>query len=161
MATRNRQYVLGAFCVAMMFLALRSRAAAQSGGARVLMIEYTYEPKTVTIVAGSTITWHNAGKEAHTATLAGVFDTGSVAPGADAKLTFTSPGTFRYACRFHGGPTGAGMNGTVVVTEAPPTKGSAGGPTLPGAGASSLPLIALSLAAVAFGLIGLGLRSAR
>lgn len=162
MATRTRYANLGSFGVALLLLALvTGTAAAQNGGVRVLMIEYTYEPKTVTIVAGSTVTWHNAGREAHTATLAGVFDTGSVAPGSDATVTFDHPGTYVYACRFHGGPTGAGMNGTVVVTEAPPAKGIPGGPALPPAGAPSSPLVALSLAAVALSLAGFSLRALR
>ena len=93
------------------------------------VLEYTYDPKTTTIDIGSTVTWRNIGKEAHTATFVGVFDTGNIAPGREASWTFTQPGTFRYVCRIHGGPTGEGMNGTVIVTGGPAEEPSQPTPT--------------------------------
>ena len=133
-------------------------APSEETAATVRMVEYTYSPKTVTVAAGATVTWQNAGTEAHTATLAGAFDTGSVAPGAASSVTLTEPGTFQYACQFHGGPTGAGMSGTVVVTAASVAASNGG---MPPVGANALRLFPLVLAACGLILLGFGLRTVR
>ena len=47
------------------------------------------------------MTWTNTDDQAHTATSSGNFDTGSIAAGAAASVTFDEPGTFTYICSFH------------------------------------------------------------
>lgn len=71
----------------------------------------TFDPKTVTITRGGSVTWNFA--TLHDVT----FDTQG-APGnitqrssGSAALTFPNAGSFNYHCTIHG----AGMNGTVVV----------------------------------------------
>jgi plastocyanin len=71
----------------------------------------SFDPKTVTITRGGTVTWNFA--TLHDVT----FDTqgapGDIAARAtgSAALTFQTAGTFNYHCTIHG----TGMNGTVVV----------------------------------------------
>ena len=60
--------------------------------------------------------WLNSDTLAHTATDAGVFDTGSIAPtsAADAPVLFNSVGTFNYHCTLHANETAS-----IVVTGSP------------------------------------------
>jgi plastocyanin len=79
-----------------------------------------FDPTTVTINVGDTVTWNNAGgfHNVH-------FDDGSFvgpsAPSADSwnvSHKFSTAGAFRYYCETHGTPNGGGMSGTVVVKAA-------------------------------------------
>ena len=107
------------------FAGLAHAAPTQQGNMSIKMVDYAFQPKTMTVPVGTTITWTNTGKMPHTATSdTGVFDTGNVDPGATSKsVTFSTPGTFAYFCKYHGGKGGAGMAGTIVVTasQAKPT----------------------------------------
>ena len=102
------------------FAGLAHAAPTQQGNMSIKMVDYAFQPKTMTVPVGTTITWTNTGKMPHTATSdTGVFDTGNVDPGATSKsVTFSTPGTFPYFCKYHGGKGGAGMAGTIVVTAA-------------------------------------------
>lgn len=71
-----------------------------------------FAPATLTVRHGDTVTWHNKDLVPHTATAAGRFDSGTVAPGARWTRTMDIPGRHDYVCTFH--PT---MKATVVVVE--------------------------------------------
>jgi plastocyanin len=68
----------------------------------------------VSVKVGQSVNWLNSDTIAHTATDAGVFDTGSIAPtsAADAAVLFNTPGTYNYHCTLH-----ANENGSIVVTQ--------------------------------------------
>ncbi len=72
-----------------------------------------YSPNPVMVTVGQSVNWLNSDSIAHTATDAGVFDTGSIAPtsAADAPVLFSSVGTFNYHCTIHPNETAS-----VVVT---------------------------------------------
>lgn len=74
-----------------------------------------YSPNPIRISVGSSVTWTNDHTLAHTATAdSGAWDSGTLAPGATSSaITFNTPGTFAYHCRFH-----ADMHGTLVVSAA-------------------------------------------
>jgi plastocyanin len=82
--------------------------------------EYRFEPSAIHVQAGEsvTVTFTNAGKIPHTLTIPFVqADTGSVAAGAAATLTFSTPaeaGEYEFLCSF-GGHLEAGMAGTLIV----------------------------------------------
>jgi plastocyanin len=79
----------------------------------VLMSGMAFNPVTITVSAGTTVTWKNDDSYAHTATSdAGVWDSGNIAGGASASYKFTSAGTFQYHCTYH---SAMGMKGTVIV----------------------------------------------
>src|ERR671912_3045573 len=88
-------------------------AAQQDVTFEVQVIDFAFEPATVTVPAGATVTWTNAGSRPHTVTADdGSFDSGRLDPGEQFSQTFDQPGTFTYFCGFH-----PEMLGSVVVTE--------------------------------------------
>ena len=79
----------------------------------VQMAGMAFAPATITVSAGTTVTWRNDDGYVHTATSdTGVWDTGNVDGGGSASFKFNSPGTFPYHCTFH---ASMGMKGTVIV----------------------------------------------
>ena len=95
-----------------------ARAADES----VAIEDFAFTPGTVTVTEGDTVTWTNDDGTAHTATGA-AFDTERLDPGQTATITFSTAGSFPYACAIH-----AQMTGTVVVeaAAAPPAPTEAG-----------------------------------
>jgi hypothetical protein len=98
-----------------------------------------FDPKTITVNMGDTVAWKIDGQNEHTVTADdGSFDSGDLKTGEKTSFSFTfaKAGTFAYHCKYHGGPGGVGMSGTVVVqagaTAAPPSQlpatGGPGGP---------------------------------
>jgi plastocyanin len=71
---------------------------------------FTFSPRSVTVNVGDTVTWTNSDAQAHTATSGSTWNTGDIAGGDSASITFRTAGTFDYICAIH--PT---MTGTVVV----------------------------------------------
>ena len=70
-----------------------------------------YLPGTVTIAAGTTLTWLNSDTQVHTVTSdTGLFDSGDLQPGQRFSYTFTEAGTYGYFCTPH-----PWMTGTVIV----------------------------------------------
>jgi plastocyanin len=75
-----------------------------------------FAPATLTVPVGTTVQWMNDDNIAHTVTADdGSFDSGNMNAGAAFKFTFTKAGTYAYYCKYHGGPGGAGMAGTIIV----------------------------------------------
>ncbi|MBK9711232.1 MAG: cupredoxin domain-containing protein [Kouleothrix sp.] len=114
-----------------------------------------FDPKTITVNVGDTLTWTIAGQNEHTVTAdGGTFDSDDLKAGEKTtfSVTFTKAGTFAYYCQYHGGAGGIGMSGTVVVQAA----GAANAPAeLPRTGGTESPLSLLILIAVALLTIGL------
>ena len=108
--------------VAVLALTLRTQAASPTTGSThatvsharhitVAIRNYNFAPKSLTVRAGTRVTWTNDDATAHTATAnGGGFDTGTVAPKASHTVDFRHPGTFTYHCAFH-----AFMTATVTV----------------------------------------------
>ena len=70
-----------------------------------------FNPDTLDISAGSTVTWTNSDSVSHTSTSnAAGWDSGIIAPGRQFSFTFQNAGTFQYHCAIH-----PGMVGSVVV----------------------------------------------
>ncbi|HEU5430709.1 MAG TPA: cupredoxin domain-containing protein [Thermomicrobiales bacterium] len=95
-------------------------AAAPAGPGEVTIVGRTFQPATITIAPGQTVTWRNASDDEHTASGAG-FDTGVIPAGGSAIATFDAAGSFPYQCNFH-----PEMQGTVIVADA--TGATTGGP---------------------------------
>jgi plastocyanin len=82
------------------------------GAQAVEIRDYAYQPPTLTIPSGTTVTWMNSDPVPHTATSTdGAFDSGALPSGTSVSLRFETPGTFDYSCLYH-----PNMQGTVVVT---------------------------------------------
>ena len=134
-----------------------------------------FEPRNLTVRAGTTVRWANTGQRPHTVTADnGAFDSGNLDPGANFSFTFNRAGTYAYFCEYHGSRGGQGMAGTITVTAAQaaapaqpaaqPAAPSRGQPsTLPDTGTSGsggAAILALALIVAAVGL-ALRLRSKR
>jgi plastocyanin len=84
-----------------------------NGGTAVAITDFKFNPATLTVPAGTTVTWTNQDEEPHTvAAKDGSFHS----PGMDTHGTFSqrfdTPGSFDYICSIH-----PFMTGTVVVTK--------------------------------------------
>jgi len=83
-----------------------------AGGSTVAIVDFAFNPATISVKAGSAVTWTNTGSTAHTVTADdGSFDSSHVAPGATFSHTFAAAGTFSYHCATH-----SSMKATVTVT---------------------------------------------
>jgi amicyanin len=74
---------------------------------------FKFEPPSIAVKVGGTVTWTNEDSAAHTATddkNTPPFDTGSLEQGKSKEIKFTKAGTYPYICTFH-----PFMKGTVVV----------------------------------------------
>lgn len=86
------------------------------GPDRVEITGFAYCPATLTVAAGTEVTWLNDDTVAHTVTSAAgspgdPFDSGVFEPRRSFTVRFDRPGTYAYVCLLH-----PGMGGTVVVT---------------------------------------------
>lgn len=86
--------------------------AAPVSGNQVNIDGFAFVPATLTVSAGSTVTWTNHDEEPHTvAATDGSFHSPGMGTGATYSHTFPTAGKFDYVCSIH--PM---MHGTVVVT---------------------------------------------
>ena len=91
---------------------------------------FRFEPATLTVPKGTTVTWKNTSQIGHTVTAdpakainpsnvalpdgAQTWDSGAIAGGESFSRTFDVPGTYRYVCTVH---ESFGMVATLMVTE--------------------------------------------
>ena len=102
--------------------ALAAACGAHAANHEVRIVPFVgFEPPSITIRAGDTVTWRNAGGEHNV-----VADDNSFRNGAPSSAswvytrTFDTPGVKPYYCQTHGGPGGIGMSGDVRVVSANP-----------------------------------------
>jgi plastocyanin len=95
------------------------RLARAQGRADVAIVDVAYQPGSIKIQAGDTVTWTNTGTTPHTVTADdGSVDSGSLAPRASFSHTFPAAGLFTYHCAIH-----PQMTGAVTITRAPDLRG--------------------------------------
>jgi plastocyanin len=86
------------------------------GGTEVEMVDFGYEPRTLTARTGQAVSLNvvNEGDQPHTFTIAGLVDSGRVEAGQSKSVSFTptQAGTLTFFCTIHGQ---ASMSGTVTV----------------------------------------------
>jgi plastocyanin len=72
------------------------------GANEVWIQDMAFNPSSITISAGTTITWTNKDAVAHTVTSdSGLFDSGTIGSGKTYSRTFDTAGTFSYHCSIH------------------------------------------------------------
>ena len=77
----------------------------------VVMQGTAFAPGSLTVMAGTKVTWRNNDYMAHTVTSdTGLFDSGSIGTSGSYIYTFSTAGTYSYHCNFH-----PGMTGTIIV----------------------------------------------
>lgn len=84
---------------------------AEGGAAVAVSIKnFAYDPVTIEVAVGTTVTWTNEDAAPHTVTVSGVFDSGLMNQGDTFSYTFDTPGTYDYICLYH-----PNMKASVVV----------------------------------------------
>lgn len=89
-----------------------SPAGGGGGEGAVTIADFAFDPATLEVSVGDTVTWTNEDSPAHTVTFADGPDSGSLSSGATFEHTFDAAGSFSYMCMIH--PT---MTATIEVTE--------------------------------------------
>jgi plastocyanin len=94
--------------------ATEEAAAAEPAAAEVAVDirDFAYNPASLEISVGDTVTWTNQDSVPHTATGSDtdLLQSGTIAPGSSFSQVFNSPGQIEYHCEFH-----PNMLGTIVV----------------------------------------------
>jgi plastocyanin len=72
---------------------------------------YRFDPATIEIKAGQTVTWTNNDNFTHTIKVEGAQDH-KLSPGESVSIRFAKPGTYDYVCTLHSHD----MRGEVIVT---------------------------------------------
>jgi plastocyanin len=79
--------------------------------ARIVVKDFMFQPTSLTVKAGSTVTWTNMDEEPHTVvSIAGVFRSNALDTKDSFSFKFDQPGTYRFVCSIH-----PQMVGTIVV----------------------------------------------
>jgi len=101
--------------LAVLALAFAAGAFAAPAKHTVTIEAVKYDPPTLTVRQGDTVTWINKDPYPHTVTAKGAFDSKEI--GADRKWTYVArkPGRYDYICTLH-----PNMKGTLVVEGAAP-----------------------------------------
>ena len=88
--------------------------AMAAGDPTVTIANFAFQPATLTVTAGDTVTWNNTDAVSHTSTSdTGVWDSKPIPSGGTFSFRFDTPGTFTYHCAIH-----PQMHGTIVVLAA-------------------------------------------
>ena len=100
-----------------------SSPTSAGGGSAVAIADFAFSPQTLTVPAGTTVTWTNNDGAPHTVTATdgpstsaqttGAFNSGNLGQGQTFSFTFDKAGTYYYDCTIHAAQ--ASMHGTVVV----------------------------------------------
>ncbi|UTI64789.1 plastocyanin/azurin family copper-binding protein [Paraconexibacter antarcticus] len=87
-------------------------AAPASGGVTITMKNIAFDPKSVTVKAGTKVTWTNGEAVGHnvTAKAGASFKSALLNQGQTFSFTPKTAGTIKYTCTIH-----PGMDGTIVV----------------------------------------------
>ena len=88
-------------------------APAPQGGTAVSISDFKFNPATLTVPVGATVTWSNKDEEPHTiAAKDGSFHSPGIDTNGNYSFTFTTAGSYDYICSIH-----PFMTGTVVVNK--------------------------------------------
>jgi plastocyanin len=81
------------------------------GANEVFIQGMAFSPSTITVTAGTAVTWTNKDAVTHDVTSnPALFSSGGMVQGATYSFTFANPGTYSYKCTIH-----PSMTGTVIV----------------------------------------------
>lgn len=120
---KNLSAVVAATTLCLSFSFTPSFAQSQSANA-VSMNDFAFNPATITVKTGDSVTWTNQDSAVHNVQLTTIHlikptqtvnlpdppETIDLEKGKSATMTFSQPGTYAYICTYH-----PGMKGTVIV----------------------------------------------
>jgi plastocyanin len=88
-----------------------ANAGAPESATVVLARDFMFAPVSLTVQAGSTVTWTNKDEEPHTVVSdTGLFRSGAMDTNESFSYRFEKPGTYHYLCSIH-----PRMSGTIIV----------------------------------------------
>jgi uncharacterized repeat protein (TIGR01451 family) len=69
----------------------------------VSIIDFAFQPSSITVSVGTTVIWTNTGGVTHNVTsTTDLFSSGNISPGGTFQFTFENAGTYNYTCTIHG-----------------------------------------------------------
>ena len=111
------------FAATILGLGIISAGASAATGKHLSIKNMAFSPRTITVTAGTRVTWKNADGTVHnvtsansiktTARITGMFSSGSLSNGQSFSFKFKKKGTFFYECTIHASMTA--MHGKVIV----------------------------------------------
>jgi len=108
---------IGCICglaLVLSFAGLHGSQTVSAQGMQITIKNFSFQPASVSVPVGTTVTWSNQDSVAHTTTSdTGVWDSGNLTTGASVSFAFKRAGTFHYHCMIH-----PNMMGTIVVQAA-------------------------------------------
>jgi plastocyanin len=108
---RNRSLMAALGAAALWLSAVSLAHAGAPDTAQIVIKEFMFMPMSLTVKAGSTVTWANKDDEPHTVVSdTGLFRSGAVDTDETFTFKFDKPGTYHFTCSIH-----PQMVGTVVV----------------------------------------------
>jgi plastocyanin len=85
--------------------------AAAPPSVQVVVNDFMFQPMSLTVVAGTTVTWTNKDDEPHTVKSdTGLFGSGAMDTNESFSFKFDKPGTYHFTCSIH-----PRMVGTIIV----------------------------------------------
>jgi plastocyanin len=85
--------------------------AATTDPTKIVVKDFMFTPMSLTVKAGSTVTWANMDEEPHTVVSnTGLFHSGALDTNESFSFKFDKPGSYQFACSIH-----PRMVGTIVV----------------------------------------------
>ena len=109
---RCRSWFAAVGVAALWGIAISTASSAQTPDPnRIVVKEFMFTPNSVTVKAGSTVTWANMDDEPHTVVSdTGLFRSGAMDTSESFSFKFDKPGTYHFTCSIH-----PRMVGTIVV----------------------------------------------
>ena len=109
---RCRSWLTAVSVAALWGIALCSPSTAETPDPnRIVVKEFMFAPNSLSIKAGSTVTWANMDDEPHTVVSdTGLFRSGAMDTNESFSFKFDKPGTYHFTCSIH-----PRMVGTIVV----------------------------------------------
>jgi plastocyanin len=113
MTLRRYRWPLAAVSVAMLWwvAACSASTADTQDPSRIVVKDFMFVPMSLTVKAGSTVTWANMDDEPHNVVSdTGLFRSGAMDTNESFSFKFDKPGTYHFTCSIH-----PRMVGTIVV----------------------------------------------
>ena len=109
---RKVLFTICAVAIVALFTSSCGKSSDSSGSYAVTIAGMAFTPVTLTVTAGSTVTWTNNDNVVHNVTSTGgtFVSSGPISPGGTYLLQFNTKGSFPYSCTIH--PT---MTGVIIV----------------------------------------------
>ena len=109
---RCRSWLAAAGVAALWGIAICTPSSAETlDPNRIVVKEFMFAPNSLSINAGSTVTWANMDDEPHTVVSdTGLFRSGAMDTNESFSFKFDEPGTYHFSCSIH-----PRMVGTIVV----------------------------------------------